>query len=248
MKTCSVCHQDKPISDFYVMRQAKDGYRPNCKSCFKTVKPRALARIREVPKPDDESSLKTCSKCRETKPRTAYFRHNGTWDGLRPDCKACLLKHQKVHYAQNREKILEKTRAYELRNVERARRNHREAHQRRMQNPDYVEKKRAYGREYDRKNIQKKIGRNQENLIRRYSAAICDLTEEQWIKIKRSYRFRCAYCGCEPDTLTMDHVIPPLHGGNHTAVNIVPACFRCNARKGAGPPLPFHVIPTAFVT
>ena len=60
---------------------------------------------------------------------------------------------------------------------------------------------------------------------------------------------QCVYCGesLTVETLTMDHVIPPLHGGNHTAINVVPACFWCNAKKGSGPPLPFHVIPTSFV-
>lgn len=59
------------------------------------------------------------------------------------------------------------------------------------------------------------------------------LTAEQWEAIKRAYRYRCAYCGKKPRLLTQDHVVPIKHGGGTTAENIVPACARCNAAKGA---------------
>ncbi len=33
-KTCHACHEPKPVSEFY-KRGDKNGYRPNCKECFK---------------------------------------------------------------------------------------------------------------------------------------------------------------------------------------------------------------------
>lgn len=33
MKTCNVCHQQKPLSDFSAHKIAKDGYRNYCKPC-----------------------------------------------------------------------------------------------------------------------------------------------------------------------------------------------------------------------
>lgn len=64
-------------------------------------------------------------------------------------------------------------------------------------------------------------------------ATVRDFTLEQWEQMKEQYEHHCAYCGCKPDVLTQDHVIPVSRGGNHTASNIVPACQSCNSRKGA---------------
>lgn len=41
---------------------------------------------------------------------------------------------------------------------------------------------------------------------------------------------RCAYCVKRPAT-TIDHVLPRSRGGEHTWLNTVGACSRCNARK-----------------
>ena len=41
----------------------------------------------------------------------------------------------------------------------------------------------------------------------------------------------CMYCG-EAKPLTIDHKIPLSRGGSNEIINIVPACARCNKRKG----------------
>ena len=43
-------------------------------------------------------------------------------------------------------------------------------------------------------------------------------------------RHCCVYCGLRADTI--DHVRPRSRGGEHTWVNVVAACARCNHRKG----------------
>lgn len=46
----------------------------------------------------------------------------------------------------------------------------------------------------------------------------------------------CAYC-CQPsERMTIDHVIPICQGGGNDPWNLVPACFRCNSRKGGRTP------------
>jgi hypothetical protein len=42
----------------------------------------------------------------------------------------------------------------------------------------------------------------------------------------------CAYCGASSVPLELDHVIPLSRGGSHRESNRVPACHRCNQRKG----------------
>ena len=57
------------------------------------------------------------------------------------------------------------------------------------------------------------------------------LTVEQW-KAMLKVTGGCYYCG-EPETITMEHVMPKSIGGGFTAENIVPACQRCNTARGA---------------
>lgn len=42
--------------------------------------------------------------------------------------------------------------------------------------------------------------------------------------------FTCGYCG-EPDSKTIDHVIPQSKGGEDTWSNLITACQPCNAQK-----------------
>jgi 5-methylcytosine-specific restriction endonuclease McrA len=41
----------------------------------------------------------------------------------------------------------------------------------------------------------------------------------------------CAYCGCRPEKVTLDHVIPKAKGGTTDRANLVPACSSCNVSK-----------------
>lgn len=59
------------------------------------------------------------------------------------------------------------------------------------------------------------------------------ISHEQWLEICALFQQCCAYCGVQPDTLEMDHVIAISKGGHHSADNIVPACKSCNSAKGA---------------
>jgi 5-methylcytosine-specific restriction endonuclease McrA len=58
------------------------------------------------------------------------------------------------------------------------------------------------------------------------------LTEAQWRDILDQYHHRCAYCGKKSEHLTVDHLVPLIKGGKHSASNVVPACKHCNCSKG----------------
>jgi 5-methylcytosine-specific restriction endonuclease McrA len=45
---------------------------------------------------------------------------------------------------------------------------------------------------------------------------------------------QCQYCGRQAENL--DHVIPRSQGGEHSWLNIVAACRRCNTKKGGRTP------------
>jgi 5-methylcytosine-specific restriction endonuclease McrA len=46
---------------------------------------------------------------------------------------------------------------------------------------------------------------------------------------------RCIYCSAGEGPLTLDHLKPRVRGGSHDAANLVTACRRCNAARGALP-------------
>ena len=58
-----------------------------------------------------------------------------------------------------------------------------------------------------------------------------DLTLAQWIATVQYFKGRCAYCGRDA-FLFIEHFIPVGLGGGTTASNCVPACNKCNTRKG----------------
>ncbi|HZK24520.1 MAG TPA: HNH endonuclease [Oscillospiraceae bacterium] len=73
--------------------------------------------------------------------------------------------------------------------------------------------------------------RTWENKRRTMKAALpCDLTPEDWVEIKASFGYKCAYCG-RKKSLTQDHFVPLSKGGAFTKDNIIPACLSCNCSK-----------------
>lgn len=72
--------------------------------------------------------------------------------------------------------------------------------------------------------------------IRSQKAPVSDFDEAQWIAMQEKFEYRCAYCGKHSKSLEMEHILPLSRGGDHTRDNIVPACRKCNATKGARTP------------
>lgn len=71
-----------------------------------------------------------------------------------------------------------------------------------------------------------------------------DRLPRQQVKLNRRNLYardssRCQYCGKSFPTreLTIDHVVPRVQGGEHSWVNLVCACVRCNAKKGGRTPV-----------
>lgn len=56
------------------------------------------------------------------------------------------------------------------------------------------------------------------------------------IEIFNRDSYTCQYCGQFSNQLTLDHVSPRHQGGQHTWVNVVSACVRCNRRKAGRTP------------
>lgn len=52
---------------------------------------------------------------------------------------------------------------------------------------------------------------------------------------------RCQYCGRGDASLTVDHIVPRVRGGEDTWENLVTACVQCNNRKGSRTPDDAHM-------
>jgi 5-methylcytosine-specific restriction endonuclease McrA len=195
--------------------------------------------------------VKVCRGCGESKPCSAYSRHSGTKDGLRPKCKDCcrieLAKWRRESPAhreyleRNREQLSEQRRRYyESRREEfKARSRHRQ-----QTKPKQVaETKRRYyeaNREQIAKAQRQYYEAHREDFFRRAARrrAMKRLAPSESIDYETVFERDeglCGLCGepVSPDGWHLDHVVPLARGGSHTYGNVQVAHPRCNLSKGA---------------
>lgn len=181
----------------------------------------------------------TCALCKSKKRRSGFYRSRPSGNGLYSYCKTCCKKidkkrnasrkrsaWRKAHYQKNKKAVSRYQKAW---SKAWRKKNHAYVLSKERKYYRLSPKRRALCREKDRRRRH-----------RWYGTSVVDFTINQWNKIKRICRYRCVYCG-KKKKLTQDHVIPLSKKGNHTALNIVPACQSCNSSKMDGPPLPFKV-------
>lgn len=65
--------------------------------------------------------VKSCTKCGEVKPLDDYYRQRKMPDGRQPRCKTCAAEYQRRHYAENRDKELERARRWREENRDKVR-------------------------------------------------------------------------------------------------------------------------------
>jgi 5-methylcytosine-specific restriction endonuclease McrA len=59
---------------------------------------------------------KTCSRCREVKPLTEFYKDSRGKHGVRPDCKVCRTAHKAARYQANRDAVLARNAAHKQAN------------------------------------------------------------------------------------------------------------------------------------
>ena len=89
-KRCARCREEKPRSEFWAHKRAKDGRCSWCRPCMNAYMSSRRVRKRP-PKPPD--GFKRCSRCREVKPVEEFFRNAARHDGLTSYCKVCFPEH-----------------------------------------------------------------------------------------------------------------------------------------------------------
>jgi 5-methylcytosine-specific restriction endonuclease McrA len=164
---------------------------------------------------------KTCSRCKQIKPRTDFGKHTKTSDGLYSQCQPCrrqaraayrkrhakdIAKQQADNYKRNREKRI----AY--------------ANQRIAENPERHAQYMAISK---RRNHLAIAANTRRRNARLKANGIFTVTKKE---LKRLSHQPCFYCGAT-ERLTVDHVIAVARGGRDSIGNLVSACKSCNSQK-----------------
>ena len=196
------------------------GHTRSCSCLRKDIAINKVSNLSDINRINKELQQKKYSSSRKDKKKLYYLENK---ERIRLVQKEYLEKHPERHkksttqWAENNpEKVLNKARKWRESNIEKCRQrasNYQKSH------PEEVRAKNARRRASIK------------------GAKVNDLTKEQWIEIKRHYKYRCVYCNSKMKRLTMDHITPLSKGGSHTASNIVPACKICNSKKYNRAPL-----------
>lgn len=163
-------------------------------------------------------------------------------DRLRGDPKSKARSAK--YYAENKERLAEKSRAYRLANKERLAVKsaaYRAANKERIaqQNAKYRAANPGRDAAWRAANPEKRAAIRARRRARLLGAEGSH-TAQEWRDKCAEYGGLCAYCG-EPKKLTRDHVVPISKGGTDHIANIVPACASCNSKKRTK--LPEHFTP-----
>jgi 5-methylcytosine-specific restriction endonuclease McrA len=113
--------------------------------------------------------------------------------------------------------------------------------QQRQRRADPIEAQRVRDeKERHRTSSKGRAWRAQRNVIdnsshrQRLTGTPCTLTPDQWTRVCELLDHCCTYCGCQPERLEIDHVIP-ISADDYPGTilgNVVPACIHCNRSKG----------------
>ena len=228
-KRCSGCSRVLPHSEFHARVANWDGLQSKCKTCVAVYGKAYHERNRER---DRERNARWYRDNADhmRRYRKAYYRLNkekvrGKYAGWREDNREHLLayyrqynaEHSEEHSAYNRSPARrQKQRAHQAANKERYQRAHRE----------YAQSE--HGRAV-RASIQRRREAKKKGLQTGFTVA-------QWDYAVSYFDRCCAYCGEHTETLQQEHYIPIARGGGYVVDNIVPACKRCNVRKGVSLP------------
>ena len=220
-KRCSNCGEDKPLSEFYVVRAKNNRPYSWCIPCVSAKNKERYAKNKEA----------ICAKVH------AYYIANR---------EAALIR-QRQYWATTSERQGAVKRAAYANDpgFHRARsRKWSNEHKEQKAEADrkyakaHPEIRRAARKRWEEAHPEALVLQKRHKEARRrarYSGTERSLTVEEWRRLLAAFDNRCAYCGAENVALAQDHVVPLSAGGPYSITNIVPACKSCNSHKGAMP-------------
>jgi 5-methylcytosine-specific restriction endonuclease McrA len=193
---------------------------------------------------------KTCTKCGQTKPLSAFAKDKYKKSGYTSACLKCRAAFAKqasldpkvrekrraesrAYYHANKPEMAAKYKSWVRKNPERRReidakfrKTHRSqqaerSRQYRLDNPDLRSN-------WSKNNPEKQAAIYARRSFRRRGGKVYDISLAE---IRKMYEAPCTYCGAPAEHI--DHIIPLARGGEHRIGNLTPACASCNLSKGA---------------
>lgn len=165
---------------------------------------------------------KTCAKCKEEKPETAFHRHASRPDGLQAVCKPCKLAYQRVQ--PNRKKVLAASDARRAAQISASKAAWYEANQAAIAAHRKPQVARRY-QEHRAEMIARAMRRNSRVREGRQRMSQAERAEEAGL-----YRFCQLFRGFQ-----VDHIVPfdgATVSGLHTLNNLQVLTRRDNIKKG----------------
>lgn len=128
-KKCARCGVVKPLDEFVLSSDRRDGRGCYCRPCHRARTRERYASLPVVERGD--SAPKLCENCGHEKPRSEFNVHRSTRDGLHAKCRECHRAAARDHYESNVEHRKATSKALKEAHPERAKvytRNQRKAH------------------------------------------------------------------------------------------------------------------------
>jgi NAD-dependent SIR2 family protein deacetylase len=108
---CSGCKNTLPRGEFYNNKSSRTGKCNYCKECvrsrYSTETETELGPKKErIVRARTSGEARVCSRCRQSKSRTDFYKNIMNRDGLMSWCKDCMKDNQKVRYQERNVRIL----------------------------------------------------------------------------------------------------------------------------------------------
>lgn len=164
MKTCRICHEEKPLTEFYLHGGARSkGYRTECKVCY---------RIESVKRHGTEEGKAY---------RRKRYRENESQ-------RLKILARQNAYAAKRRDSEAARSKAWRKKNKKRMRELNVAYY---TKNKELVL---AQKKEYHKKNHAAVMINVKRRKARIRGATIIPFTADQWQRTLEEFNYRCAYC------------------------------------------------------
>lgn len=211
-KTCTVCKEEKLITEFHIRKASNDGYAPSCKKCSSNYR-KSYYKNKEYKVYN--LVTKICTVCKEEKSVTEFHKRRG---GFRPACKICRKPATRIYNAANKKKIADSCKLW------------RDANKEKISND-----KRAY-----RKNNKEKILAHCRNRRARKKLAGGTHTAADILNLFNLQKKKCAVCRKSIiKGYHVDHIIAIVNGGTNDKYNLQLLCASCNLTKNDSDPIDF---------
>jgi len=167
--------------------------------------------------------MKQCSKCKDVKPYTDFYKSKSSKDTFHSYCKKCCSETAKINNKLKRAERLAKNKEWKKLNPEKVNAQNRRW---RSKNPDKTKK---YTQNYREKNPEVVSINNHKRRDYKINNGSFEVTKSFMRKL---YLSCCIKCGSK-NQIQADHIIPLSRGGRDSEGNLQPLCKKCNLDKRA---------------